>query len=172
MWFCSGCRRMFSEKVQAQRHICSVGKKLTCRYCGSRISALEPSRRRHLRRESCRKSALDRGFTTRNEEDAFIEDYSSQDFQPSGDYAGSSSEPQSRTEDPSGPSFVTDIECQGNPSSSIATSDGFWTYPSHYGFIDHASRLPLPKICEFNGEGAPTHVVRDCPQIERLGIGP
>ena len=73
-WSCSGCGKSFSDKYGTDRHIATVGLKVTCRYCGSRVSALEFSRRRHFQRESCRKQGIQRGFTTRNEEDAFVED--------------------------------------------------------------------------------------------------
>ena len=65
---------MFSDKYGTERHIATVGLKVTCRYCGSRVSALEFSRRRHFRRESCQRLAAQRGFTTRNEDDAFLDE--------------------------------------------------------------------------------------------------
>jgi len=74
-WTCGGCNKMFSDKYGAERHITSVGLKVTCRYCGSRVSALKSSRRRHFQRELCQKQGIQRGFTTRNEEDAFLEGY-------------------------------------------------------------------------------------------------
>lgn len=74
-WSCGGCNKSFSDKYGAERHIATVGRKVTCRYCGSRISALESSRRRHFRRESCKRQAIERGYTTRTKEDAFLEDH-------------------------------------------------------------------------------------------------
>ena len=65
---------MFSDKYGTDRHIATVGLKVTCRYCGSRVSALDFSRRRHFRRQTCQREGIRRGFTARNEEDAFLED--------------------------------------------------------------------------------------------------
>ena len=73
-WACGGCNKTFSDKYGTERHIATVGLKVTCRYCGNRVSVLEFSRRRHFRRETCRKQGIKLGFTTRNEDDAFIED--------------------------------------------------------------------------------------------------